>query len=203
MGNWANYLDKAQSTVIWNLLGDWPGDVILNHPGLGDLLCKWRRVLFGYYRRMNNSESVVLSPSWEAIFTDCSQLPPSSLYVVSVVQDSSLLPYSTVVESPFTEGFKSTAFHPLSTGVGSISWWHCRCTLVFFPFAGPAPVTSQSPIPCKLCILYKGLTVVHRREDSTSLCLGVWEQSCLAVVNNLNNVLGAPLGVLSSPPGPE
>lgn len=131
MGNWANYLDKVQSTVIWNLLSDWPGDVILNHPGLGDLLCKWRRVLFGYYRRMNNSESVVLSPSWEAIFTDCFQLPPSSLYVVSVVQDSSLLPYSTVVESPFTEGFKSTAFHPLSTGVGSISWWHCRCTLVF------------------------------------------------------------------------
>nr|XP_036875089.1 regulator of MON1-CCZ1 complex [Manis javanica] len=35
------------------------------------------------------------------------------------------------------------------------------------PTAGPAPVASQSPVPCKLCILCKGVGAVHRREAVT------------------------------------
>ncbi|KAK2506602.1 hypothetical protein MC885_012984, partial [Smutsia gigantea] len=39
------------------------------------------------------------------------------------------------------------------------------------PTTGPAPVASQSPVPCKLCILYKGVGAVHRREAVTPTLL--------------------------------
>lgn len=42
-------------------------------------------------------------------------------------------------------------------------------TLTFSPCVGPAPVTSQSPVPCKLCILDRGAGSVQGAPPATLL----------------------------------
>lgn len=51
-----------------------------------------------------------------------------------------------------------------------LCWPH---TYIFFPFVGPASVTSQSPVPCKLCILDEALALCRELLPAALLLEGM------------------------------
>ena len=78
---------------------------------------------------------------------------------------------------------------------------HLVLTHVSFPFVGPAPVTSQSPVPCKLCIFSEGLGRAGEASCHLSLHWGL--RVVQAPKSGVNHTMESTCGVsLSSRAGP-
>lgn len=127
------------------------------------------RVVFGYWKRKTAPWRRLsrASPSWEDICWVLPASPPSFQHPLCCQWDTTVHFFLIWLQSSnhLLRALESIKLSILSTSNAAFPGRILSpCTLVIFPFVGPAPVTSQSPVPCKLCILYEGIGAVHRRE---------------------------------------